>query len=79
MSMNVTESMQAMAERRMIRSLTLALADAEGEHEREHTLQALADLVRHADPTLDPSMFDPWTRRSLERSGLWSWDGKQTS
>ncbi len=75
--MNATESMQAMAERRLIHSLVLALMRSEGEQERQDTLQALTDLVRHADLTLDPTMFDPWTRTCLQRVGLWTWYRKQ--
>lgn len=77
--MSIAESMQAMAERRLIRSLLLALVRSESEQEQQRHMRALADLVRHADPTLDPTMFDPWTKTYLERAGLWTWEGQQVS
>ena len=67
------ESLCGMLERRFIQELVRATAHSSNEEERERNLYALHDLVTHADPTLDPSLLDPWTRAFLDRSGLIAW------
>lgn len=69
------ETLQAMLERQMIRGLAAAAADAEDEAEGLRQRAALADLIAHADATLDADLFDPVTRVRLERLDLWVWTG----
>lgn len=67
------ESLTAALERRLIEELVRAVATADDDVARRGHLAALADLVRHADPSLDPARFERWTRAFLEHAGLWAW------
>lgn len=71
--MRPAESLRGTLERRLIQGLARAAAHAASEEERTRTLRALHDLLAHADPTLDPSLLDPWTRTYLARSGPAAW------
>ncbi|HEY7833685.1 MAG TPA: hypothetical protein VIG30_08965 [Ktedonobacterales bacterium] len=73
--MTQVEALQAMLERQLIRGLAQAAAGAEDEAESQRQREALADLIAHADPTLDADLFDSVTRARLERLGLWVWTG----
>ncbi|MFI5271417.1 MAG: hypothetical protein ACHQ4H_00095 [Ktedonobacterales bacterium] len=68
------ESLQALAERRLIGRMVREFEGAATPREAERYLSALRDLVLHADPSLDPERFDAWTQGCLRRSGLWLWE-----
>ena len=72
--MSHIESLQAMLERRLIRQMTRALDESTDPAQRERQLQALRDLVLHADQTLDARLIDEWTEARLRRYHLWVWD-----
>jgi hypothetical protein len=67
------ESLPAILERQLIRGLVLEIAHAETEGERLRHVAALTDLIRHSDPTLDPTLLDMWAQAYLQRSGLYVW------
>jgi hypothetical protein len=68
--MRNVESLNAILERQLIRELVSQIARSETEAERQRCLNALTDLIHHADTTLDARLLDAWTRAYLERNGL---------
>lgn len=69
--MGTVESLHAMLERQLIRSLVWEVVHAQTEETRQRNRVALEDLLAHADPTLDVSAFDTLTWTFLEHAGLW--------
>lgn len=72
--MTSIESLQAMLERQLIAQLVRSLEAASARPQAERYINALRDLVTHADPTLDARQFDAWTEARLRRCNLWMWD-----
>jgi hypothetical protein len=62
------ESLCGALERRLIQALVLAIARSTLKEERQRLLFALRDLLAFADPTLDATRLDPWTRAFLART-----------
>lgn len=73
------ESMQAILERQFIKGLVLGISRASSDAERQRHIDTLTDLVRHGDPTLDPTQFDAWTSSCLSRLGLHVWSNTEPS
>jgi hypothetical protein len=53
--------------------MVLEIMRAETENERIRHRAALVDLIEHGDPTLDPTLLDPWAQVYLKRNGLYLW------
>lgn len=68
--MRPAESLRGALERRFIQELVLAIARSSSEEERQRHLRALRELLASADPTLDATLLDPWTRAYLARAEL---------
>lgn len=71
--MDRIESLPAILERQLIQGIVLEIMRAETEHERTRHRAALIDLIKHGDPTLDPTLLDPWAQVYLKRNGLYLW------
>lgn len=67
---NRFESPRAALERQFVTNLVRAIAGSRTDDERQRHVSALADLVGQLDPSLDTSLFDPWTRAYLGHLGL---------
>jgi hypothetical protein len=71
--MQYAETLQAVLERRLIKQLLFAVAQAEDDERRNRHLEVLTDLVLHSDVALDPSRLDAWAKAYLVRLNLWIW------
>ena len=67
------ESLCGTLERRFIQRLVLAVARSSSDDERQRLLCALRDLVTSADPTMDVTLLDAWTRAEVARMEIRAW------
>lgn len=71
--MGQIESLPAIWERQLIQEIVLEILRAETENERIRHRAALSDLIKHGDPTLDPTLLHTLTRAYLKHIGLYPW------
>jgi len=65
-----------MLERKLIQRIVLEIMRADTEYERARHRSALMDLIKHADPSLDPTLLDSWAQVYLKRNGLYLWPAR---